>query len=272
MKALALLAPLAILCTSCTTTTTYWVPVYTMQTSETQERSGFDPATRTITNPEEGATFACYEGEHKQAIVYSDRCSLSLARKIVAQDAGFNAAESTAEAISNLVLTKSFLTGGTDGTGVKLPEDPEGTLKSAGIDYRGGFLSPAEVYRRNLYLEKSENLLVFDERLLQDGQELSYVISGRNAGTDNLAEIVVLDVLPPGFDPVETRCWFSNEADAVLAPELASFFQHSKVASGGRTSLVFKSTLGTPFKPGDEFRIKVTVRLDRSSLTREFVR
>ena len=141
MKALALLAPLAILCASCTTTTTYWVPVYTMQTSETQERSGFDPATRTITNPEEGATFACYEGEQKQAVVYSDRCSLSLARKIVVQDAGFNSSASTAEAISNLVLTKSFLTGGTDDTGVKLPNDPEGALKSAGIDYRGGFQS-----------------------------------------------------------------------------------------------------------------------------------
>jgi uncharacterized repeat protein (TIGR01451 family) len=189
----------------------------------------------------------------------------------VAQDAGFNATESTAEAISNLVLTKSFLTGGTDGARVKLPDDPEGALRSAGIR-RGLFSSPAEVYQRNLYLEKSENLLVFDERLLQNGQELSYVISGRNAGTDNLAEIVVLDVLPPGFDLVETRCWFSNEADAVFAPELASFFQHKKVESGGRTSLVFKSTLGTPFKPGDEFRIKVTIRLDFSSLTREFVR
>jgi uncharacterized repeat protein (TIGR01451 family) len=258
----------ALLCASCATTKTYWVPVYSLKTSEVQENSGFDPAAKAITNPEEGVAFAYYVGENKKAIVYSSPYSLSLARKIVLENSVLKASESTAEPTSNLLLSKSFFYD----PKVKTPDNVEALLSAAGIDYRNAGFSktPADVYRDNLYLKKDDNLLVFDQRLLRDGQELEYVISGMNIGTDNLTGIVVLDVLPPGFDPVETGYWFSNQADSQKTPGGAGFFEHKKVVDNGRTSLVFKGILTAPFKPGDEFRIKVKVRLDLSRLNKEF--
>jgi uncharacterized repeat protein (TIGR01451 family) len=268
MRRIVWVFSIALLGASCTTTTTFWVPVYTLKTSETQENTGFDPAANAITNPEEGTTFAYYKGENKQAIVYSSPYSLSLARKIVLENNVLKASESTAEPTSNLLLNKTFFYD----PKVKTPDNVEAILTNAGIDYKNaGFLrTPADVYRDNLYIQKDDNLQVFDQRLLQDGQELEYVISGRNVGTDNMKNIVVLDVLPPGFDLVETGYWFSNETDSQKSPGSASFFEHKKVVKNNTTAVVFQSAITTPFKPGDEFRIKVKVRLNFKQLNRDF--
>lgn len=265
MKRCVFTALAALLCASCATTTTYWVPVYTIKTAEPKENSTFDPAGRTITNPEEGVAFAYYVGQNKTAIVYSKPYSFSLARKIVLENNVLKASESTAEPISNLLLRKSFFYDAE----IKTPADMEAILSAAGLDYKNK--NPAAVFKDNLYLQKEDNLLVFDQRLLRDGQELEYVISGMNVGTDNLTGVVVLDVLPPGFDPLETGYWFSNRTSSQNSPADAGFFEHKNVVGNGRTSLVFKGIFSAPFKPGDEFRIKVRIRLDLSRLNREFV-
>lgn len=269
MKKNALLLLLfSALCVSCTTTSVYWVPVYTMS-GGAQGKSAFDPATKTIADAQEGATYAYYIGENKQAIVYSNPYSLSLSRKIVLSNNVLDASQSTAEPTSNLVLSKHFLYDPTE----KVPNNAADLLAAAGIDYKnaGLFKTPADVYRDHLYITKGDTLVAFDQRLVKDGQELEYVISGKNLGSDNLASVVVLDDLAPGFDLVDTGYWFSSQESSSTATTTGpGLFEHKIVTNGNRTSLVFIGTFKTPFKPGDEFRIKVKVKLNFGTLHEEF--
>lgn len=266
--AFALLLPFLMLL-SCATTSTYWVPVYTMKAADAHETVRFDPVTKAITDPEDGTAFAYYKGESAGSIVYGSDYSMSLAKKIVLKGNTIDATESTAQPTSNLSITKFF----SYDDALPAPSNAAELLAKAGINYKdaGPYAKPEDVYKRDLYIQKAHNLLVFDQRLLQDGQIVEYVISGLNAGTDSIKDVVVLDVIPAGFSLVEAGYWFSNASvQASGQNETASYFEQKNVSDGGKTALVFKGRLSEPLKPGDEFRIRVKVALDLKSLDRQF--
>jgi len=246
-----------------------------MGTDKTQETADFDPETKTITDPEDGKAFAFFKGETKEAIVYSNDFSFSLARKVVLSNGKLDKEKSTKQPTSNLLISKTFYFD----TKEPIPENVEEILMDAGIDYKNGnsSITAPSFYKKNLYLQKTSSYLIFDNRLLQDGHIVEYVISGQNIGTDTIQEVVVLDVLPLGFTFMNAEYWFTKRSSpessdgytsvAVMTPNA---FESKQVVQDGKTALVFRGQLPMGLKPGEEFRIKVTVTLDLETLPIEF--
>lgn len=228
-----LLAAAALL--SCATTSTFWIPVYQISGGGYQPRMSFDPHEGEIVNPVEGACLAYYSGEDASSVVFSNRLSLSLANKVVLKNNEVDAAQSTGTVVSNLSIWKTFY-------------------------YDPALTSTKET--QGLFILKDGLLAALDHDRLRDGQVVEYLIAGQNTGTDSLREVVVLDVLPRGFEVASSEYWFRKNETAA--------FEHKIVTSAGRQSLVLVGKFVEPLAIGDSFQIKIRIRLDLGALNREF--
>jgi uncharacterized repeat protein (TIGR01451 family) len=226
-KFLTLTFPLLIFI-SCQTTTTYWIPVYSLQYDVTTEEAGFDPRINAVINPEEGLLLAYYETTTKKGTVYGNDYSMSLAEKVVIKNNEIVSEKSTPKSVTNLELYKSF--------------------------YFNYFKETAE--DRKLYIVRNDTLIALDHSEISNEQVITYIIMGKNVGTNGISEILITDILPAGFEFEGSEYSVDSEIGA---------FEHKVIAKNSRTAIVLVSRFKRPLQPAETFslRINLIARFDK---------
>jgi uncharacterized repeat protein (TIGR01451 family) len=218
---------------ACETVQTFWVPVYSLEYGNTNERMVFDPRINSVVNPEEGVLVAYYETGTKKGTAYANDYSLSLADKVVITDGKIDTKESTPRLVTNLELFKSFY-----------------------YDYYAEQESD-----RKLYVYRDSTLMALDHSLIADEKTIEYVILGRNVGTSGIGQVVIADVLPAGFDYVASE----YSVDAKVGS-----FEHKVITKHDKTSIVLVSNFLKPLPPADVFRLRVTIKARFDKMEKEF--